>query len=352
MDGETTNTSTKAPKKKTTYLDVQSEAQKPVCERSRVTSNRGNQVVPRRYEMLLEKAEAKKAERTALGRAFINPHPTGMYKAITETLGSAGVNQWHTYVVLRDGVQAILSEENTKNEAGETSWDRFEKKDHAPNMPDNHKDIRGRLEQNAKVLQRVTMFKMEKVNEEDKKSPLVLDANGKPILVFDANGQPIVIAGGQNPYGDRLRQFCQSIDIRLVEKYGEMVLEFMLNTEWEIPEIVRPLKPNIRQLRAEKNAAEKAKIKKTVKKSKKSKKSKKVNEPVEQELVAETPAIKEPVAGKESDTTKSDADVVATAFSEDEDFRDEPSDEVLANILVDEALADASSIDEDNQAVA
>lgn len=322
MDGS----STKTPKRRTTYMDVQSEAKKPVRERNWVTSNRGKQVVPRRYEMLLEKAEAKKVESAALGRDFINPHPTGMYKAITETLGTEGVNKWHTYAVLRDGIKAILSEEKTKNKAGETAWDRFEKKDHVNDPPPNHKDIRGRIEQNAMVLQRVTMFKMD---------------DGS--LIFDDNGQPIVIAGGQNPYGDRLRQFCQSIDIRLVEKHGEVVLEFMLNTEWDIPEIVRPLKPNRRKLRATENAATKAEIKKIVKKQKKAKSYKKAN--------TKQPVVEEPVV-EEPEIAKSDADAVASAFSIEANLRDEPSDDVLADILADEAIDDTFIEDEDNQAIA
>jgi len=134
------------------YESLMLEAHKPSKKRKKLVKTRkGDKVEPRRHSLFPEKALALLEEFKNTG-IFANPYrKNGRYWAFIESLINLGINKSHSYASVRDEMQKLLSVYTTSN--GANGWKSFEK-------PKNRdvvfsKDIRGRIIQNARVLQRL-----------------------------------------------------------------------------------------------------------------------------------------------------------------------------------------------------
>jgi hypothetical protein len=172
----------------TGYESIKEEANKPKKLRKACIVNRaGELVVPRRHSLLEDKLKKKK-EMWETG-TFPNPYRAGgKYWAFVEALNILGINQRHSYSDVKAKMKELLS--TYKDDKGKTFWEKFDIV--TSNDNDNlGKDLRGKIIQNAQVLQRIG-------NKRDK-----------------------------NPYGYKLYQLGCVIDILVNESGG---LSFMMRT--------------------------------------------------------------------------------------------------------------------------
>ena len=185
----------KEPSKSRVYLDLVDEASQPANKRKKVLKTRGGSSIPRRYHMDDEKAKTLLEEFTKTGE-FHNPYRShGRYWAFVQALVDLGINETHLYAVVRNKMKALLTGHITCRKVD--GWESFEH----PVVNENaacSKDTRGRIIQNAHVLQRLT---------------------------------------GQHPYGWKLAQLHACIDIL---DDGNGCPAFCLNTKFESQESVEP----------------------------------------------------------------------------------------------------------------
>jgi len=107
----------------------------------------------RSYGMASEKV-SKLMESYASTGVFPNPfRPKGPYWAFVQSLIDLGLNKVHPYVAVRDRMKELLSPLTTT--AGENAWEIFERS-RTKKPSQNPKDLRGRIIQNAQVLQRLS----------------------------------------------------------------------------------------------------------------------------------------------------------------------------------------------------
>ena len=114
----------------------------------------------------------------------------GCYHASIEALRILGLNQWHSFINVKNKMQEIMSA--SPNNKGITSWEIFEKR-----QSEEAKDVNGKIMYNMAVLQRLT---------------------------------------GNHPYGEKLHQMNACIDI----KQEEGNFYYRLNTQFDSYEDVKP----------------------------------------------------------------------------------------------------------------
>jgi hypothetical protein len=170
------------------YESIITEANKPKKLRKACITNRaGELVVPRRHSLLEDKLQEKK-EIWASG-TFPNPYRAGgKYWAFIEALNILGINQRHSYNDVKATMKELLS--GYTDNKGKTAWEKFDEVT-SDNNDNLGKDLRGKIIQNAQVLQRIG-------NKRDK-----------------------------NPYGYKLYQLGCVIDILVNEAGG---LSFRMRT--------------------------------------------------------------------------------------------------------------------------
>lgn len=168
------------------YESIKDEANKPKKDRQACILNRsGELVVPRRHSLLDGKLE-EKIKMWESG-TFSNPYRAGgKYWAFVEALFRLGINSRHSFIDVKAKMKELLSV--YKDAKGKTVWEKFEEVIIDDNLG---KDIRGKIIQNACVLQRIG-------NRRDK-----------------------------NPYGYKLKQLGCVVDILVNDAGG---LSFQLRT--------------------------------------------------------------------------------------------------------------------------
>lgn len=140
--------------------------------------------IQRNYSLTEDELQRLRDYSSEHGLDYLNPHRSGIYKAIIDALGTLGVNRWHKYIDFENAVRECL---------GEEKWKIFKEK------PSQY-DETGRLMGNCKTLQRI---------------------------------------GERSGYGKKLRQCCQCIDLKYDDKDGPML---RLNTQFSSFEEVEPIK--------------------------------------------------------------------------------------------------------------
>ena len=206
--------SNSSPKKENNPLYI-AEADKPFADRATLAVGRdGKLVTPRRYGHSTQKVQELEEKASEAGRAFVNPlDRKGAYWGCIESLGELGIDQWHVHSSIFKKMREIM--EVQKNGKGENIWDKFEGREERPGAQ-NPKSLQGRIQQNARVLQRL---------------------------------------GGYHTYGYKLKQFCMSVDIHIEPKDGEDgrnaedfpqpgTWYYKLNTLWSEPDSVIPIYDN------------------------------------------------------------------------------------------------------------
>jgi hypothetical protein len=142
---------------KRTYDNLITEARKPMRERQRILQGRdGKTVAPRRHAISDEKSAEMKEEFKKTG-IFQNPYQKGgKYHAFIEALVQLGIDQVHSFAHVKDKMKEILSKHIIKTKDGKEidAWSDFEQA-----LPREGasctKDVRGRINDNACVLQRL-----------------------------------------------------------------------------------------------------------------------------------------------------------------------------------------------------
>lgn len=178
------------------YFDFSSEISRPIAKRRELPIGRGGaDVTMRRYLVVNpEKVEALKESRK--DDSFPNPHNFGSYFLTIEALKTLGLNRWHELKEVMSTFRKLASVAETKDEAGNTFWERFRDK---PSRSDKGLDVEGRFLQNINVLQRISGknpygLKINQVGQEilggngacidldrkDDKSPIMVRLNTKP----------------------------------------------------------------------------------------------------------------------------------------------------------------------------
>jgi hypothetical protein len=263
------------PRAKSSYNDFRAriEAGKTVMIDGR---NPGEKKVARRYSLTPEQ-KAKLIEMAkASGAKTVNPLAlrTGINMFQVQALIDLGINQWHSLKDVRDKTRELTKGVPVKVKQGskvvETNlWESFY---HKPAREGAAKPLVGdeKLVQNFRVLQRLPK------------------------------------SGDKHPYGLKLAQFCQSVDIeyRPLAAGQEPVPYIRLNTKWANENDVAPLysKPGTKRGRKPGSTAPKApkavKAAKPVKAAKAAKVTKpKATKPAEPE--ATVPVVEPPVVSVE-----------------------------------------------------
>ena len=182
---------------------VKKEVEKPHNEREDITNRRGKVVVPRKYHMTKKQEKSfrikfdneikgvSKAIKETAGSKFMNTYRrAGIYYGCIQSLYLLGCNKWHKFLPIFLKIEKVMS--CVENKDGQTAWYRFNTK--SPRSVDNKvvttaKDVKGRIEQNMRVLQRL---------------------------------------GGLHPYGMKLLQVNSCIDIRRMK---DSKFEYRLRTD-------------------------------------------------------------------------------------------------------------------------
>ena len=198
------------PKQK--YEDLKDQVEKPYSDRGTVSIGRGGKaIVPRKYHLTKDQLVKMKAEAEAVGGA-INPFKgrVGLYNAQVESLIQLGVNEWHSLKTVQIKIEEIMTALDGKD--NKNAWEMVVSRASNPSAS-KPKDINGRIMQNFKVLQRGN-----KGND-------------------------------RNPYGYKLMQVCEAVDIKFEPVPGTSdqslgTWYYRLNTQFDRPEDVVPLYNN------------------------------------------------------------------------------------------------------------
>jgi hypothetical protein len=201
MPAVATKSSRKGSSRFQSYEDLIPHTEKPLAKRRELAIGRGGaHVVPRKFHLNAEEIEGLKAEYAEVKPKRIpNPHNKGNYWAIWEALILLGRDQEHPLSRVMKKVETLLSDESTKDDEGNTAWDRFVNKD--PRNAETGKDAEARFYQNVIVQQRLT---------------------------------------GRTPYGYKMRQVCQEVcgfdgGVLDVLKHDTGTLYLRLNTRSDTP---------------------------------------------------------------------------------------------------------------------
>jgi len=177
---------------------IQQEVEKPQRIRSEITNRRGKTVIPRKYHMTkkqeknfrdkFDKATKRVSKdiKEKAGKRFMNTYrEAGIYYGCIQSLYLLGSNEWHDFLPILKKLQV----------------GRFSSK--CPRMVDNQvvmtaRDLKGRIEQNMRVLQRL---------------------------------------GGLHPYGLKLMQVGSCIDVRRT-KEGKYEYRLRTNISGDIVPIL------------------------------------------------------------------------------------------------------------------
>ncbi len=234
----------KAPKspakvKKTNYnafraqLEKKGDKSKPVT----ITGRTGKEVQARKYSLTSDQIARIREQAKATGQKTPNPYGlrTGVYNAAVQSLINLGINQWHPFKEVRDTMKGLMRLEKTTEKRGskEVETDAWEGFYNKPGRDGAANPLSGdaKIIQNFRVLQRVARN------------------------------------GDQHPYGQKLAQFCMSVDIefRVLAEGQEPVPFFRLNTKWANEGDVAPLFVNPGVKRGRKPGTKTAKTPKATK---------------------------------------------------------------------------------------
>lgn len=105
----------------------------------------------RSYSLSEDEVVMLKDDWKATGK-FPSPYKRkGPYRAIVESLSVLGVNEWHSFLNLRNKMREIMSMMVSAN--GNNAWDVFNNR--AQRSKFTGKDLTGKIIQNAMILQRI-----------------------------------------------------------------------------------------------------------------------------------------------------------------------------------------------------
>jgi len=183
--------------KKESYRSIRDLVERPIKNREVIITKKGKCIVPRKYHLTEEELSKIKKDKQLIneigGDVFINPYvKMGCYHASIESLRILGINQWHSFVNVREKMQEIMS--SSINNKGISSWEIFEGRS---SDGKEDRDVSGKIMYNMVVLQRLT---------------------------------------GNHPYGEKLRQMKACIDI----KEEEGIFYYRLNTQFDSYDDVKP----------------------------------------------------------------------------------------------------------------
>jgi len=137
------------------YNDVRELVEVPVIKRKSIEVRKANGVYEtrrlRKFHLtdmelgeILDKAKEKEV--------FPNPYKRrGIYKAIVQALIDLGIDEYHSFSLIRNRIKEIMSGYSTVG--NKNFWESFVNK--ASRNPFSGKDVTGRIIQNAEILQRV-----------------------------------------------------------------------------------------------------------------------------------------------------------------------------------------------------
>lgn len=196
-----TATKNRKARKPVSYDKLARIAEQPLKKRRSMPIGRnGASVVPRKHHLDGDEVAAlTETYNEVKPRRVPNPHNLGMYFGIWESLILLGVDEPHPRSRVMARVEKILSDESTIRD-GQTAWQRFSDRD--ARNDETGKDLEGRFDQNAAVLQRLT---------------------------------------GANPYGRKMLDTCQKVCgfkggvLDILAKDGTGTVYFMLNTKSDRP---------------------------------------------------------------------------------------------------------------------
>ena len=143
-----------------TFKQLMSVANKPISERPLLPIGRnGAETIVRRHFLKPKKVRALKEvylngdpENDGAGKGVIpNPHNSGSYRYFVQALIDLGPDKMHLFPDVKAKMRELMG---GVGEGATTSlWNRFMKKE--SRNEETGKDVNGRIQQNAKVLQRV-----------------------------------------------------------------------------------------------------------------------------------------------------------------------------------------------------
>jgi len=137
------------------YDDVKKLVEVPIVSRQDIEIKKSNGVYKtrklRKFHLTDQELETILVDSKRRG-VFPNPYKRrGIYRAIVQSLIDLGVDEWHSFRVVRNRIQDIMSTYSTIN--NKNFWDSFIKK--ISRNPFSGKDVTGRIIQNTEILQRV-----------------------------------------------------------------------------------------------------------------------------------------------------------------------------------------------------
>jgi hypothetical protein len=188
-------------KGRTLYLDIASQVNGPLSNRSAILNGRGGEKkIPRCYHLKPDEIVQLKKEMSESGK-FISPYGPGrIYTYILNALSELGENQPHSLIKAYSKFKELATKSETIKKDSSTLWDRFNKK--APRNTSTGRDPFSKFVQNLEVLQRL---------------------------------------GGNNPYALKLAQVGACINI-LVDKERQVTVE--LRTGIPAGETIKPVNLN------------------------------------------------------------------------------------------------------------
>jgi len=197
-----------AVKARMTYSMVAAEAEKPYAERQEVTTARGNRKKPRRYHLALTVVQKLRDAKVTLGQGFMNPfnRQGGIYYACVQALGQLGPDEWHKIGDVKRTIAEIM--ESIKKPSGKSAWEEFKTKQR-----------RGK-------------------NQKDGQTPA--DVQSDDLARINQNFHVLQRLGGAHPYGAKLAQLGQCIDIQWDSEAAELkdkglMKELRLRTTYNYP---------------------------------------------------------------------------------------------------------------------
>lgn len=187
------------------YTSIMEEANKDLKERNKVTNSRGNKVSPRKYHLSDEEVKTLKEKQKNTGK-LQNPYKRrGVYNSLVQSLINLGENKSHRFIDVKNEMKNIMSTKLNKD--GKNLWDAFYNKKSNNKSNLSQWDANTRIEQTAKILQRL---------------------------------------GGHHPYGFKLKQLNACIDLLpSTDPLLKNKPNIRLNTTFIDSESVQPVKPEM-----------------------------------------------------------------------------------------------------------
>jgi len=134
------------------YQRIKDEADKPIGERDKIIkTNRGTVRVPRKYHLSEERIQELQTKSETP-----NPYRRGgFYYAFITSLTELGPDKRHSFIDVKKQLKKVMSGWGDKK-TNKDGWIAF--RDKKPKNSLCACDVNGRIEQNAKILQRLTGF--------------------------------------------------------------------------------------------------------------------------------------------------------------------------------------------------